>query len=130
MIRLDVGQSYHADRVRSGNSSKGPWELIVVQDGFGRNHKEITIWATNVPCGVIEGNMFEIKEIESMTWGARKDQNGKWKDQVSMNGKVIPINPPTFDELAGGMDDLPFDMSDDPFASSGSPFDELEQLPL
>ena len=136
MIKIDLMAEYKAERVRSGNSSRGPWELIVVREN-GRAKKEITIWANNRPSGVTEGSMFRITKITSLKYGARRDGNNNWRDDVSIEADVEPASftdPNGF----GDMDDCPFTMSDDPFAntdfdSAADPFascDEDSQLPL
>ena len=139
MVKLDLMTGYKAERARSGDSSRGAWELIVVKEN-GRAKKEITIWVNNKPSGVTEGSMFRITRITSIKYGARRDSNNNWRDDVSVEADVEPM---TYTDRSGGfeelddMGDCPFTMDDDPFANSGSafgggedPFADMDQLPL
>lgn len=139
MLKLDLNTGYTALRVRSGESSRGAWELIVVRED-GKAKKEITIWATNGPSGVVEGQLFRIKNISSIKYGARKDNYGNWRDDVSIEAEVEPMaytDGDVFEDL-GDIGDCPFTMGDDPFASSGDaygagedPFADMDdRLPL
>ena len=119
MLELKVGEIYKAERVRSGDSSRGSWELIGMKE-TGKGKKEITIWVTNVGSGVTEGGEFRIKSIESTKYAARKDNNGNWKDDVSIGATVEPV----------GFSENPYDFSDMPFDMGDNPFDVDEQLPL
>lgn len=136
MIKLDLTSGFKAALVRSGVSSRGNWELIVVKEE-GRGKRQITIWPTNAPSGVVEGNLFRIKNIPVVKYGARKDQNGNWRDDVSIEAEVESMsytdNGSAFDDL----DDCPFAMGEDPFANASAygggsdPFADLEdKLPL
>lgn len=138
MLKLELNTGYTAMRVRSGESSRGPWELIVVKEE-GKGKKEITIWTTNSPSGVIEGNMFRIKNVSLIKYGARKDNYGNWKDDVSIEAEVEPIGYAGGDvfEDIGDISDCPFTI-EDPFTNSESvygggidPFaDADDKLPL
>lgn len=135
MLKLELNKGYTAMRVRNGESSRGVWELIVVKEE-GKGKKELTIWTTNSPSGVTEGNMFSIKNISSIKYGARRDNNGNWRDDVSLEAEVEPLSY-TDNVVFEDLSDMPFDMGADPFAASansyggGDPFAEMdEQLPL
>lgn len=121
MLKLELNTGYTAMRVRSGESSRGHWELIVVKED-GKGKKEITIWATNSPTGVTEGNMFRIKNVSMVKYGARKDGNGNWRDDVSLEAEVEPMGY-TDGVVFEDLDDMPFTMgSNDPFADAASAY--------
>lgn len=135
MLKLELNTGYTAMRVRNGESSRGHWELIVVKEE-GKGKKEITIWATNSPSGVTEGNMFRIKSVSMVKYGARKDGNGNWRDDVSLEAEVEPMGY-TDGVVFEDLDDTPFSMGSDPFADAanayggGDPFAESDdKLPL
>lgn len=111
MLELKTGEVYTALRARTGSSARGNWELIVAREE-GKAKKEITIWVTNVGSGVTEGGQFRIKSIESVKYSARKDNNGAWRDDVSIGATVEAVG---FDQSPFDFEDLPFDMGDNPF---------------
>jgi len=130
MVKLEKGGQYRAELVRSGVSQRGDWELIRVSDG---KKKSITVWPDNKPSGVVEGGDFVIEEITTVKLGARKDSQGRWFDDVSIEGIVRPAKSVSMDydtNLPFTIDDSPFD-DDNPFAPGGSLYvPEDEQLPL
>ena len=87
--KLIVGEIYRAERVRSGESARGPWELISLKDAKKQN--EITIFPTNNPTGVTEKGQFRIKKIVSLTNGKKKDQNGNWGVNVTCEAEIEAI---------------------------------------
>ena len=87
--KLTVGEIYRAERTRSGESARGPWELISLKDAKRQN--EITIFPTNIPTGVTEKGQFRIKKIISLTNGKKKDQNGNWAVNVTCEAEVEAI---------------------------------------
>jgi hypothetical protein len=124
MLKLELNTGYTAMRVRNGESSRGPWELIVVKEE-GKGKKEITIWTTNSPSGVTEGNMFTIKNISMVKYGARKDGNGNWRDDVSLEAEVEPMGY-TDGVVFEDLDDMPFSMGSDPFADAASEYGSVD----
>lgn len=134
MLKLDTQSGFKAERCRSGDSSKGSWELIVVRES-GRAKKEITVWVNNRPSGITEGDMFRITNITSVKFGARRDQNNNWRDDVSIEADVESMS---YTNVGVEFEDLPFSMDGDPFANSssgfggGDPFAEMDddKLPL
>ena len=122
-VNLEVGKIYTAHMVRSGTSSRGDWEMVKVVEG----RKEITIWPDNKPTGLTDGSEFEIEEISSVKYGARKRQNGTWQDDVSCTATLKAASTNSFDFNVDEIDDgeLPWKMDGNPF---GVPEDD--QLPL
>ena len=98
MVQIDVGQNYRAARKRSGTSARGDWELLRVTDKGGK--QAITIWVTNQPCNVNEGDMFRVESIEEVKFGFRKDGGGFWKPDVNVNATVSKIES-EFDNMDG-----------------------------
>ena len=105
-ISLEKGNIYTAHMVRSGTSTRGDWEMVKVKD----KTKEITIW-----------------QISGVKYGARKRQDGRWQDDVSMTAVLKKASTNSFDFDVDNIDDgeLPWKMDDNPF---GIP--EEDQLPL
>lgn len=127
MVRLAKGEVYKAERVRSGNSPKGEWELIVVKNG----KDELALWPTKVPSGVTEGGEFRIESIENVTKKKVAYKDGKlckdrsvkdveWRTEVDLNATVTPV----------GFSEAPFDFDDPPFMFDDNPFDSDDTLPL
>lgn len=114
---------YTALRHRCGNNDKtGQWELIATRDEKGNN--EITIWTTNIPCGVEEGQSFQIDEIQSVQCGMKKDASGVWRPNVAINAKVSLVKS-EFDSDSAFGDDDPFGNDD------GCPWNDMDgDLPL
>lgn len=119
MVRISTGETYTAKRARSGSSSRGPWELIVIENG----NDELTLWVTNTPSGVTDGGQFRIKSIDNMTKKKvaykdgkvckdRSEKNVEWQTEVDCNVTVEKVG---FSEAPFDMDDLPFDIGDNPF---------------
>lgn len=96
MIRIDKGGIYTAHRVRSGTSSKGDWELIVVK-GIGNDKREINLYIMNHPSRIREGEPFKVTEILAVQVNALKDDEGNWtKQKMSADVYVetaLPVDP-------------------------------------
>ena len=122
-VNLEVGKIYKAAMVRSGVSQRGDWEMVKVVEG----RKEITIWPDNKPTGLSDGDEFEITNISSVKYGARKRQNGNWQDDVSCTAslKAASTSSYSFDENTFDDGELPWKMDDNPYS-----LPEDEQLPL
>jgi hypothetical protein len=85
--KITVGETYEASKFRSGENSQGSWEMIAVRGGKGQ--KSVTIFATNIPSGVVEGGKFTVDKIESVTVKAAKDANGNWtRSETVVNAEV------------------------------------------
>lgn len=108
MIELKLNEPLLATRQKTGTSQHGDWELISVKEENGK--KTMTIWTTNAPSGVTEGGTFAIESIDSVKYGSRKGQDGKWYDDFSIRARVKPLENAAgaFSELPGGNDDFPF----------------------
>lgn len=111
---VKVGEVLTAGFAKTGErkDGSGSWEMIVVKDS-GKGKRDITIWVTNAPSGVVKDGTFTVESIESVKWGARKDNNDSWRDDVSINATVkanaIPDAASIFSDLDGDDDgELPF----------------------
>lgn len=80
-----------AHAVKQGDT----WELIKVK-GIGKDRKTVTLWPTNAPTGIKEGDTFRVTSIESFKVASKKDPRGEWRDEISLNVAV---------EKVGGMPD-------------------------
>lgn len=92
MITANINTIYKASKVYSGESSKGKYELIVLE-GASRNDR-LPIWVKNIPCNVEAGMEFVIAHIESVNLRHIKpnDKYDKWQDEYSINATVMPVN--------------------------------------
>lgn len=133
MVRVVAGEVYTAERVRSGNSAKGSWELLVVKNG----KDEMTLWLENPGTGIVDGEEFRIKSIKSfekknvpyLDGRVCKDRNAKnieWRMEVVGNVTVEPVGfsqmPSDFNNLPN-FEELPdFDISENPFAANDNAF--------
>ena len=84
MNSIKPGETYLALRHRVGEE----WELLSVRDENG--HFEITLYVTNRPCGVLEGQSFRVAEISGVSYGSRKNQSGEWLPCVRVFARVEP----------------------------------------
>lgn len=91
-LNANVNEVYTAKLVKSGISSKGAWEMIVLE-ADGKDRARIPLWVQNVPSGVMMGGKFIISEI----LGARirhikpSDKFDKWQDEFSLDAIVQPV---------------------------------------
>lgn len=136
MIRIETGEVYTAERVRSGDSNSRKWELIVVKNG----RDEMTLWLENPGTGLSDGEEFRVIGIKSFTKKLvpykdgkvckdRSDRNVEWRVEVTANVTVEPVG---FSEMPfGTFSDLPpFGAGENPFANDDLPFEMNEELPL
>lgn len=90
MNRIEAGKVFTAARTRTGTNSNGKnWELIVTQDERGNN--DIAIFVANMPSNVKEGGNFRIDKILSVSYGNRKDNDGNWRANISVNAVVTAV---------------------------------------
>jgi hypothetical protein len=110
MIKVDKDAIYRAIRVRSGSSAHGDWELVVIADE-NNEKRTTTIFAANMPSGVVENQQFKIKDITSVKIGWKKDQNGQWKPDTTVTAVLEPIaSDIDFADLGGDAGgDLPWE---------------------
>ena len=113
MIKIEAGQNDYANRVRSGESGKGGWELISVSDKGGK--QRVTVFVANRPSGVREGGMFRVEKITNMKFGFKKDSYGQWKPDVSIEAEVSPIAS-EYDEVSGMQAPWSEELPKDPWA--------------
>lgn len=78
MVKVEKGGTYTANKVHSGTNDRGDWELVVVK-AEGRARQRLTIFPTNMPTGIREGESFTIKEITGVAVKQKQDHNGEWK---------------------------------------------------
>lgn len=113
MVKIEKGGEYTANTVRSGENSRGPWELVVVK-AEGRARQKITIFPTNYPTGIQEGENFIIKEITGVVVKQKQDSNGGWTlMDTNVYAELERLQPAdldnvstTFDDIGGSFDDI------------------------
>lgn len=108
MLQVEKGGEYTAARFRTGDSETGKWEIIAVKE-VGGAHREVSIFAANVPCGVKEHSRFRVDEITKIRFRRKKDANGKWtlEDKPIVEAVMSPIEEVGLDSDISG--DLGFD---------------------
>lgn len=113
MIKLEKGGEYKAARVRSGTSQRGDWELVVVK-ADGKARQEITIFPSNTPSGVQEGEQFILKDILGVTIKKKKDADGNWtKEEVAVSAELEALEPVSLDDVSSSdFGDLGFGSTD------------------
>lgn len=118
MLKVEKGGVYRAARVRSGSGERGDWELVAIADEQNDKRK-LTVFASNAPCGCVEGQQVKIVEITSVKVGWKKDQNGQWKPETTVEAVLNPITS----EIDGfeGMDDV----GSTPWGDTESDWDKL-----
>ena len=85
--KIEVGLEYEAKKYRSGENARGRWEMAVV--GAGKGQKNVLVFFSNIPSGVVEGGRFTVDKINDVTVKAAKDANGNWtKTEVVVNAEV------------------------------------------
>lgn len=91
MLNANINQVYTANKVHSGVSKKGPWELIVLEGAS--NNDRLPIWVQNVPCNIVEGMKFIINVIDGVSIKHIKpnERYDKWQDVYSINAYVTPV---------------------------------------
>ena len=135
MNRISKGQIYNVERTFSGQSSRGPYELVVVREGEKKKNTEINIWVTNTPSGVSKGDRFRIAEITEVSYRWKKDkvwnpskrcEEEGWQPSVDVNASIARI-PSDLDgiDVPGNPD---FDGLDNPFDNDA--LIEAGELPL
>lgn len=140
MITINLEDEYTAEKIRSGESSRGAWQLIIVKDE--KNARRcVSIWANNKPVNLQERGKFRITKITNVKYGARLNANtNRWMEEVSLDADIEPTGFTNadngFDDIEG-IEDCPFTVGDDPFSSAGDafgggedPFAVIEELPL
>lgn len=110
MLEIKKGGEYTAKRVRRGTSERGDWELVVVEQGFGKNHQTITLFPRNCPTELEEGGTFRVTDIMSMKVKRKKLPTGNWTpDEMSAEVTIeVAFGSGSSDLSAAdfGMDDL------------------------
>jgi len=91
IIKVNGPDPLVAHSVKQGDT----WELIKVK-GIGKDRKLVTLWPTNAPTGIKEGDTFRVTNIASFKVASKKDNRGEWRDEISLNVAV---------EKVGGMPD-------------------------
>lgn len=105
MVKIEIGGEYKATRVRSGENDRGEWELVVVK-AEGRARQNLTIFPTNIPTGIHEGDIFKVNKIEGVAVKQKKDSNGNWTLQdTNVWAELEKVSSDAFADL-GGLDDL------------------------
>ena len=81
-----------ADKVRSGGNGGRSWEFIKIK-GIGKDRKTVTLWPTNAPSGIKEGDTFRVTKILSFKVASKQDPRGEWHDEISLNVSVEKVGP-------------------------------------
>ena len=113
---VNVGVTCKALKAKSGNSSKGDWELLVVGNENGKN--EVNIWVNNRPSGVPVNGMFTVTKITGVKFGYKKRE---WQGQDKFEPKIDINADVKFVE--SGFESIPDAFGD-------NPFDDVPDLPL
>ena len=80
-----------ANKVSSGGNGGRSWELIKIK-GIGKDRKTVTLWPTDAPSGIKEGDTFRVTKILSVKYASKQDQRGEWRDEVSLNVAVEKVS--------------------------------------
>jgi len=88
IIKVNGPDPLVAHAVKQGNT----WELIRVK-GIGKDRKLVTLWPTNAPTGIKEGDTFRVTSIESFKVASKQDPRGGWHDEISLNVAVEKVGP-------------------------------------
>lgn len=86
MNRIEVGMVYTAVRQKTGSKNGRDWELLATEDERGRN--EIAVFVSNRPSNVPQGGSFRVEKINNVSYSNRKDQNGNWRANISIEAEV------------------------------------------
>ena len=79
-----------ADKVKSGGNGGRSWEFIKIK-GIGKDRKTVTLWPTNTPSGIKEGDTFRVTSIASFKVASKQDHRGEWHDEISLNVAVEKV---------------------------------------
>ena len=85
IIKVNGPDPLVAHAVKRGDT----WELIRVK-GI-KDRKLVTLWPTNAPTGIKEGDTFRVTSIESFKVSSKKDPRGLWHDEISLNVAVEKV---------------------------------------
>jgi hypothetical protein len=86
IIKVNGPDPLVAHAVKQGDT----WELIRVK-GLGKDRKLVTLWPTNAPTGIKEGDTFRVTSIESFKVASKQDPRGGWHDEISLNVAVEKV---------------------------------------
>ena len=84
---IKTGEIYKADLVKSGNTDKGNWQLLVVKE----KKKQMAIWAVE-PIDIVAGGSFKVESIVDAALKSKKGADDKWYDQVEIHASVVAIS--------------------------------------
>ena len=91
MLKANVNVTYTAEMVRTGQSPRGEYEMVLLKTNG--DHARLPIWVKNVPSGVVEGGKFIIAQITGA--GIRhikpSERYDKWRDEFSIEAIVQPV---------------------------------------
>lgn len=80
-----------ADKVKSGGNADRHWEFIKIR-GLGKDRKTVTLWPTDAPSGIKEGDSFRVTKILSFKVMSKQDPRGEWHDEISLNVAVEKVS--------------------------------------
>lgn len=90
MVKLEKGGIYRASMVKSGETDRGRWQLVKVAEEKRKSGGAVFFVSNPIP--LAEGGMFHIKNIEAVTWKAKKGQDGQWKDVTDVQIDIEPVD--------------------------------------
>ena len=105
MTRIAEGETFRCAKFKSGESGRGPWELIQITDEKGKN--PMSIFPTNLPTHGGEGQDFVVKKIVEVKVGNRKQSDGSWRQSTTVAAEVTFIKSDILVDDGDGTEDLP-----------------------
>ena len=74
MNRMTVGNVYQASFALSGNSSKGPYEILKVTDERGKDEITLFVNPASMPTNIAKGDRFRLNKITEISHYWKKGQ--------------------------------------------------------
>lgn len=89
MVEIRIGGCYKVSFVKTGESDRGPWQLIKVPDEK-RKSGGATFFATRPIPGLAEGDVIRIDGLYQIVWKAArsKKHEGEWIDVTDVTFNV------------------------------------------
>ncbi len=89
---LVEGEVYIANKIYSGESRVGPYEIIRVR-ASGKRQPIIGLSVLNVPSGITHNGAFKVEKIHSVLVRNSQDADGNWYTggSVTVKAEVSPV---------------------------------------
>ena len=89
---VKVGETYIANKIYAGESSRGPYEIIRVRTA-GKRQPIIGLSVLNVPSGITHNGAFRVERIDSVLVRNSQDADGNWYTggSVTVKAEVSPV---------------------------------------